>query len=141
MIAAAIARNEIHRLFLSPFAWATLATVQFLLSVFFYLLLTNYLQAQDASRALGLTAFVVIGLFQVAGLLLLFVVPLVSMRVFSDELRTGTISLLFSSPVSLSEIVFGKFVGMMVFLVYCYSRSRLCLFHWGSERIWITEIF
>ncbi|MFT5132619.1 MAG: ABC-2 type transport system permease protein [Gammaproteobacteria bacterium] len=65
----------------------------------------------------GLTEVVVVGLLQITGIVLLLISPFVTMRLFSDELRSGTIKLLLSSPVSITEIVLGKFLGAMTFLL------------------------
>lgn len=112
-----IAANELRRLFLSPFAWIILATLQFLLAIFFYLLLAKFMQPASWHAGRGLTETVVVGLLQVAGLLLLLIAPFITMRLLSDELRSGTIKLLFSSPVSITELVLGKYLGIMTFFL------------------------
>ncbi|MEA5557620.1 ABC transporter permease [Nodularia spumigena] len=55
--------------------------------------------------------------FAISGWLLLPVVPAVSMRLFSEELRTGTIEPLLTSPVRDGVIVLGKFLGAACFLL------------------------
>ena len=57
-----IATNEVRRLFLSPFAWIILAAVQFMLAVFFYLLLSKFMEATTWQNNRGLTEVVVVGL-------------------------------------------------------------------------------
>ena len=111
-----IALHELRRFFLSPFAWITFAATQFFLAYFFYLLLQNYLQLPTTQINSGLTTFVGIGIYQIFAWLLLLIVPLTSMRVFSDELRGGTIRLLLSSPVTVTQIVIGKYLGLIIFL-------------------------
>lgn len=110
-----IARHEFRRLFISPFAWVILAGVQFILAVFFYLLLSKYLESGSVYAARGLTAIVVSGMLQIAGLVMLVISPLITMRSFSDEYRNGTIKLLLSSPVSMFALVTGKFAGLLLF--------------------------
>ena len=112
-----IAANELRRLFLSPFAWLILAAVQFLLAVFFYLLLSKFMESTTWQSNRGLTEIVVVGLLQVSGLVLLLIAPFISMRLFSDELRSGTIKLLLSAPVSITELVLGKYIGIMIFFL------------------------
>ncbi|MEE1176540.1 MAG: ABC transporter permease, partial [Paludibacteraceae bacterium] len=57
------------------------------------------------------------GLFVMAPWLYLFLVPAVTMRLFSDEKRTGTIELLMTHPVSKLEIVLSKyFAGVLLVL-------------------------
>ncbi len=125
-----IATNELRRLFLSPFAWVLLAAVQFLLAVFFYLILSRFMAPSDWQTNFGLTEIVVVGVLQVSGLLMLLISPFITMRLFCDELRSGTIKLLFSSPVSITELVLGKFFGAMIFylgLVILVSLMPLSL--------------
>jgi ABC-2 type transport system permease protein len=43
--------------------------------------------------------------------------PLLTMRLFSEERKSGTLTLLLSSPASLIEIVFGKFLGLVGFML------------------------
>ncbi len=118
-----IAANELRRLFKSPLAWVILAVVQFLLAIFFYLLLSQYMQ--PASAGSGLTEVVISGLYQIAGVIMLLVSPLLTMRLITDERRTGTIKLLFSSPLSISELVLGKYVGITAF--YCLMLIMISL--------------
>jgi len=87
-----IAANELRRLFKSPLAWFILATVQFLLAIFFYLLLSQYMQPASAGK--GLTEVVVSGMYQIAGVIMLLVSPLLTMRLITEELRLGTIKLI-----------------------------------------------
>jgi ABC-2 type transport system permease protein len=48
--------------------------------------------------------------------MVLFAVPLLSMRLVSEERRSQTLPFLFSAPLSLTEIVLGKFLGLVAFL-------------------------
>jgi gliding motility-associated transport system permease protein len=118
-----IAANELRRLFKSPLAWIILATIQFLIAIFFYLLLSQYMQ--PASAGAGLTEIVVSGMYQIAGVIMLLVSPLLTMRLITEELRLGTIKLLFSSPISITELVLGKYFGMIAF--YCLMLAMISL--------------
>lgn len=116
MIVFTIARYELRRLFGSPQAWIVLAVIQFLAAMFFYILLSRYLEAPQSQADRGITEAVAAGALQIAGILLLMVTPFLTTRLFSDEQRSGTIQLLFSSPVSLSHLVLGKYLGIVLFL-------------------------
>jgi len=61
----------------------------------------------------GLTAIVVAPALKAAGMVMLLAVPLVTMRLVSEERRSGTLSLLLSAPISVADIVLGKFLGVM----------------------------
>lgn len=116
MIIFTIARYELRRLFGSPQAWIVLAVIQFLSAMFFYILLSRYLEEPQSQDGRGMTEMVAAGTLQIAGILLLMVTPFLTMRLFSDEQRNGTIQLLFSSPVSLTDLVLGKYLGIVLFL-------------------------
>ena len=120
-----IAHNEFRRLFVSPFAWIILATVQFLLAIFFYLLLSKFMDSGAWGAGRGLTGIVAVGLLQIAAIVILLISPFITMRLFSDELRSGTIKLLLSSPVSITELVVGKYLGAMAFYLILLALVAL----------------
>ncbi len=60
--------------------------------------------------------FVGQSVFGLASFVMLFAVPLLSMRLISEERRSQTLPFLFSAPLSLTEIVLGKFLGLVSFL-------------------------
>ncbi len=125
MIVLAIARNELRRLFASPLAWTILALVQFLVALFFFILLSQYLEPTGWQAGRGLTAMVVGGALQVAAIILLLITPFITMRLFSEEYRSGTIALLFSAPVSISELVLGKYLGALAFFFCALAMLAL----------------
>ncbi len=55
--------------------------------------------------------------FTIAPWILIFLIPAVTMRSFSDEKKQGTMELLLTKPLSLWEIVFGKFLGSFLLLI------------------------
>lgn len=117
MIILDIAVTELRRMFQSPLAWIVLGVVQFLLALFFFILLSRYLEPNTWTAARGLTEIVVAGTLQIAGIVLLLVAPFLTMRLFSEEQRAGTLVLLFSAPVTLTELVLGKYLGVLIFLL------------------------
>ncbi|MGK0385752.1 MAG: ABC-2 type transport system permease protein [Patiriisocius sp.] len=54
--------------------------------------------------------------FELAPWLLLFLIPAVTMRAFSDEIKMGTLELLLTKPLATRDIVLGKYVGAMVLI-------------------------
>lgn len=116
-----IAAHELRRLFLSPLAWSVLAVEQFILAWFFLIGIDNYQALQPRlammEGAPGITDLVVAPLFGDASIILLFAVPLITMRLISEERRGQTLSLLLSAPVSMTEIILGKFFGVTVFFL------------------------
>jgi ABC-2 type transport system permease protein len=69
------------------------------------------------ANAPGVTDAIAAPMFSTAGVVMLLVVPIMSMRLIAEERRSGTLSLLLSSPVSMTEIVLGKYLGLLVFLL------------------------
>lgn len=120
-----IARHELRRTFNSPLAWVVLGTVQFLMALFFFMLLSRYLEPSSWRAGTGITEFVVGGTLQVGGIIMLLVTPLLTMRLFSDELRSGTMDLLLSAPVSLLQLVLGKYLGVLAFLLCMLAMIAL----------------
>ncbi len=116
-----IAGRELRSLFLSPLAWTMLGVTQLILAYMFLTQIDYYLSIQPKligiPGAPGVTDLVVAPLFGNAAVILLLITPLLTMRVISDERRNKTISLLFSAPISITEIVLGKFMAIFAFLL------------------------
>jgi ABC-2 type transport system permease protein len=116
-----IATRELKNLFLSPLAWAIMAVLQLILAYLFLSQLDTFMLLQPRLAGIegapGVTDIVVAPLLQTTGFLLLLVAPALTMRVFSDEKRNRTLSLLLSAPVSMTDIVLGKFLGITFFLL------------------------
>jgi ABC-2 type transport system permease protein len=124
-----IALRELRTLFLSPLAWAILAVVQAILAFLFLARVELYqiYQPQLASleNAPGVTEVIVPDLLGNAAIVLLLVVPLLTMRLVAEERRNKTLTLLFSAPVSMSEIILGKFLGIVLFLLILLALIAL----------------
>ena len=114
-----IAARELKALFLSPLAWAILAVVQFILAYLFLAQIDTYMmfapRLAGMEDAPGVTDVIVAPLFGNAAVVLLLVAPLITMRVLSEERRSRTLGLLMSAPVSMTEIVLGKYLGVLGF--------------------------
>lgn len=116
-----IAGKELRSMFTSPLAWVVLAFLQFVLALIFLKQVDGFLmvQAQLARtpNAPGLTEIAIVPMFGVASMVLLMSVPLLTMRLVSEERRNQTMALLMSAPVSMTQIVLGKYLAMVVFLL------------------------
>jgi ABC-2 type transport system permease protein len=114
-----IAARELRSLFLSPLSWTVLAITQAFVAYALLVKLELFLQLKPHLPGLpgapGLTAIVVAPALKAAGMVMLLAAPLVTMRLISEERRSGTLSLLLSAPVSMTDIVLGKFLGVMSF--------------------------
>jgi gliding motility-associated transport system permease protein len=116
-----IGLRELKSLFLSPLAWSILAVVQLILAYLFLgrIEVIQMYQAQLMAMdgAPGVTEIILPDLLGNAAIILLLVVPLLTMRLVAEERRNRTLALLFSSPLSMTEIVLGKYLGILLFLL------------------------
>lgn len=116
-----LAQRELRSLFLSPLAWSILAVSQFILAYLFLSQLNDYIQVQPQLKLLdnapGVTQLVVTPLYGSAAFILMLIVPLLTMRLISEERRSKSLALLFSAPVSMTEIILGKYLGILLFLL------------------------
>lgn len=116
-----IARNELHRLFLSPLAWVMLALAQVLLAYLFLTHIDYFSSIQARISAIpgapGVTEMVAMPLISNAAIIILLITPLLTMRSIAEERRNETLPLLSSAPLSSTQIVLGKYLGNLAFFV------------------------
>jgi ABC-2 type transport system permease protein len=102
---ATLARRELNVYFFSPIAYIVIAIFLALSGVFF--VKWTFVPGNEASlRAVMGDAMPII---------LLIILPMISMRLLAEELRSGTIETLMTAPVSEVDVVLGKFCGAMAF--------------------------
>lgn len=112
-----IARHEARRIFVSPLAWAVLAITQVIFGWIYIGMLMQYLRNFEmADQYTGVSDYIGGGLYGTATIVMLLVMPLMTMRLFAEERKSNTLTLLLSAPVSLVDIVLGKFLGLLVFV-------------------------
>ncbi|MBL0928271.1 MAG: ABC transporter permease subunit [Phycisphaerales bacterium] len=110
----AIARREFAGAYRTGVGWVVLALFLLLCGL---VVGTNTLRPGEPATLRGF--------FDTAQWLMLFVLPAVSMRLLSDELRTGSIESLTTAPVSDWHIVFGKYIGALAFLLSLLAPTLL----------------
>ncbi len=120
----AIFKKEMANFFVSPIAYTVIGCFLIIAGFFFWanvslLSLISLQAANDPSIAsrINLTDVVIHPLVQNMSIILLFLLPLLTMRLFSEERKTGTIELLLTYPVNDFGIVFGKFMAAVVILL------------------------
>jgi len=119
----AVYKKELKSYFLSPIGYVVVGILLLVASVFFYLTTVMY-----SSIDLG-------GLYFYTALYgLLIAVPLLTMRMFSEERKTGTEQLVLTSPVSITGVVLGKFLAAMAVITIIYVFWNIVLF-WKSKYI------
>ncbi len=116
----AIARREVQANFLSPIAYAFMGTFLIVTGIGFVFGLMRYSLLSPAAalaRNATIRTFLVTGPFGIvswAQIAMLVALPGLSMRLFSEERKTGTIELLFTSPLTTLDLVVGKYLGALV---------------------------
>ncbi|MEK6735040.1 MAG: ABC transporter permease subunit [Pseudomonadota bacterium] len=122
---AVIARKELRMLFTSPLAWILLALIQLILTWVFLGRLDAFLEIQpqllQIANPPGITEIIISPVFAMAAIVLLMITPLLTMRLLAEERRNHTLVLLISAPISMSDIVLGKFLGLMIFFLMVIS--------------------
>jgi ABC-2 type transport system permease protein len=124
-----IAGKELKALFASPLAWVVLTVVQIVIAYSFLRRLDDFLQLQpqliQMANPPGATELVAAPAFATAAAVFLFAVPLLAMRLIAEERRNQTLVFLVSAPVSMTEIVLGKFLGLLAFLMVIVALAAL----------------
>ncbi|MBI3317498.1 MAG: ABC transporter permease subunit [Candidatus Omnitrophica bacterium] len=130
-----LARKDFRSYFHS---WTGVLLAVFFLVIaglFFCLLVLNYARfsfeaskyPQEVIQSLGLTRFVYTSFFLNMAMILIFLVPLISMRAFSEEKKQQTLELLYTYPFSDFDIVWGKFWGMLQFFSFLLLPTAVYL--------------
>jgi len=132
-----VARKELKSLFASPMGWIILALLMLAFGSFYLQGVNNYFDVMSGSirpaERVGVTIFVGQTVYGIASFLMLFAVPLLSMGLISGERKSQTLPFLFSAPISLAEIVIGKFLGLIIFLSILVAYILLML---STLNIW-----
>lgn len=117
-----IAKKDFKAYFSSPIAYIVMAVFSFIMGYMFFSILNIYVMqsAQFEQFRMGkgpsLTENLIRPIWGNMNVVLLFIIPFITMRLFAEEKRNHTIELLFTAPVRLSEIVFGKFLSALGFV-------------------------
>ena len=118
---AAIVQKEWHHYFGSPIAWVGLFVWTLLFGIFFYFGFTFFLEmsmraSQQAMQyggptRLSINEMLIRPVIQNMAVVALFIAPMLTMRLFAEEKRQGTLELLATSPLSDLQVVVGKFLS------------------------------
>jgi ABC-2 type transport system permease protein len=113
----AIAHKELRSYFSSPIAYIIIGFFALPFGVFFYLYLGAFvrqsLQMAQYGGSMNINQQVIRYVLQNASVIILFVMPMITMRTYAEEKRSGTIELLLTSPVTDLQIIIGKFLGAL----------------------------
>ncbi len=113
----AIAGKELRSYFASPIAYVIIGLFALLFGWFFYAFLQFFVEESQRAMMGGgpvnVNDRLIRGVLLNAAVIILFVLPMITMRTYSEEKRSGTIELLLTSPLTDVQIIVGKFLGAM----------------------------
>jgi len=114
----ALLLREIKSFFGSPIGYLVIAIFLLLNGLFLWVFEGDFNILNSGFADLG-------PFFTLSPWILIFLIPAVTMRSFSDEKKQGTIELLFTKPLSLWEIVNGKFFGALILIILAIAPTIL----------------
>ena len=118
----AIIRRELIAYFSSPLAYIVMTAFLLMQGYIFYLIV-SFLNNPQTPAMTPLRLFFGGTIF--FWLFLLFVVPVITMRLIAEERRSGTIEVLLTSPVTEAQVVVGKFAAAMAFYAALWLPTAL----------------
>src|ERR1700747_1117672 len=139
----AIAQKELKAYFASPIAYIVIGFWALLYGYFFVAILQFFVRqsmqmnqfGMQGPQAMNVNQQLIRPLLQNVTILILFLMPMVTMRTYSEEKRSGTIELLLTAPLTDLQIILGKFFGALALYVIMLAVTALhigFLFIYGS---------
>jgi ABC-2 type transport system permease protein len=130
----AIWQREMRSYFVSPIAYVVLTVFLFLSGLIFFGNLTEVYQYTMSTAQMGqeaqpidVPAYITQSLFRTTTVILLFIVPMMTMGLFSEEKKRGTIELLLTTPVGNLQALLGKYLASLTFLLILFASSGITI--------------
>jgi len=133
--------KEFKSYFVSPIAYAVMALFGLIFGFGFYTATRDFVRFSFQSQMMGggqtmnVNEQIIRPLLGFASTVALFLIPMITMRLFAEEKRSGTIELLLTSPVSDNQIILGKWLGALLLYLCVLAMSMIniaLLFAWGK---------
>ena len=128
----AIAQKELRSYFASPIGYVFIGFFALLFAYFFIPMLDYFVgqsmqmsQLGGGPQAMNVNQAVIRPVLQNVAIILLFFGPMLTMRSYAEEKRSGTIELLLTSPLGDWEIILGKFVGALALWAVALAVSLI----------------
>src|SRR5579862_1975137 len=128
-----IARKELNSYFRSPIAYGVMAFFALIAGYFFYVAVVFFVRRGMESAMMGQSMpmdmgdFIIRPLFSNISVIGLFLIPMITMRLFAEEKRTGTIELLATSPIQDIQIILGKWLAALILYACMLAFSAVNL--------------
>src|SRR5262249_28049294 len=126
----AIWQREMKAYFVSPVAYVVLTVFLFLSGFFFYTILSGVIQQTMMQGQFGqgpqpvdVPGIVSRSFFGTTSVVLLFMIPMLTMGLFAEEKKRGTIELLLTTPVGNLQAMFGKYLASLTFVVIMFGLT------------------
>lgn len=129
-----ICRKELNSYFVSPIAYGLMAFFALLAGFFFYSATAFFVQRSMESQMAGrgfpmsVNEWVIRPVLQNVSVIGLFLIPMITMRLFAEEKRSGTYELLATSPIHDYEIIVGKWLAALIMYACILGVSMLDIF-------------
>jgi ABC-2 type transport system permease protein len=136
-----ICKKELKSYFASPIAYCVIALFALIFGFGFYTATRDFVRFTFQSQMMGqqmptnVNEQIIRPLLGFASTVALFLIPMISMRLFAEEKRSGTIELLLTSPVTDLQIILGKWIGSLLLYLCVLGMSVIniaMLFMWGK---------
>ena len=140
----ALAQKELRAYFVSPIAYVVLGLFAVLFGLFYYTSINLMVQLSMGQFGMGgpqvvnINEYMIRPLFGNTSVVLLFMLPMLTMRSYAEEKRSGTIELLLTSPLTDFQIIIGKFLGAMALyaLMLALTLIHIGVLFWYAEPEW-----
>lgn len=138
----AIATREVKAYFATPVGWLALCGYVFLTGFMFLWILVLY--AMEAANMgmnpygppeMNVDEWLVAPFFGNVGVILLFLCPALTMRLFAEDRKARSLELLLTSPITTTEIVLGKYLGAIGFMLLLMLASA----HYAGVLFWLGD--
>jgi ABC-2 type transport system permease protein len=137
----AIAHKELKSYFSSPIAYIVIGFFAFVYGYFYWVMLTYFVRASlqmgqmGGPQSMNINEQLIRPLLSNVTVVVLFVMPMITMRTYAEEKRSGTIELLLTSPLTDVQIILGKFLGALALYAVMLAVTMIhigILFIYGS---------
>ena len=140
----AIYKRDLKGYFFSPIAYVVIGLFLLVNGIFFYVLLSSFLEysyavmIQRQGYPINVNLLMIRPFFQNMSVIVLFVIPMITMRSFSEEKKSGAMELLLTSPLTNWQLILGKFLAsftlyfVMVMVTFLFM---VFLFIWGNPSL------